>query len=214
VIKLLSDKIPIRFLCNYFSISPSSYYAWLSGPSIEHLKTKNIIVSAIKEIFYTSKKTYGSPRIYHELVLRGYKVSVNTVAKYMNELQLDANYKKRFKVQTTDSAHSDPIAPRIVKTEVKETLPSKSGEILAGDITYLRIGSEFIYLAVVIDLFNREVVGWSMGNSLATQIVLDALDMAMKKVGSDAEIIFHSDRGSQYASVAYRNFLNNQNITP
>ncbi len=85
---------------------------------------------------------------------------------------------------------------------------------MAGDITYLRVGNIFLYLAVVLDLFTREVVGWSMSASLETRLVLRALDMAMKRVGPDVEIIFHSDRGSQYASKAYRNFLRNKRIRP
>jgi transposase InsO family protein len=161
-----------------------------------------------------SKKTYGSPRVYQELKSKSFKISENTVAKYMAEMNLDARQKKRFKVKTTDSNHSDPIAPRLVKTEEEQTLPTKAGEILAGDITYLRLNNKFIYLAVVIDLFNREVVGWSMGNTLETSLVLNALSAAMMKMGSDAQIIFHSDRGSQYASEAYRNFLKDNNVLP
>ena len=124
-----------------------------------------------------------------------------------------ARLKKKFKVVTTDSKHNHPIAPRLFETENHEP-PKKPGQVLAGDITYLRLGKTFIYLAVVLDLFNREVVGWSMSWSLEKKIVLDALDMAMRKVGPDAEIIFHSDRGSQYASEAYRKMLKNKNIKP
>lgn len=132
----------------------------------------------------------------------------------MRELGLDARLKKRFKVQTTDSNHQNPIAPRLFKTEDEHALPLEAGKILAGDITYLKLGNRFIYLSVVLDLFNREVVGWSMGASLETDLVLKALDSAMIKVGPDAEVIFHSDRGSQYASEAYRNFLKNKEIKP
>jgi putative transposase len=116
----------------------------------------------------------------------------------MGELGLDARLKKQFKVQTTDSNHNDSIAPRIIKTKEPETLPQGPGEGLVGDITYLRLGDKFVYLAKVLDLFNREILGWSMGNSLETSLVLNALDMAMRKVGPDVEVTFHSDRGSQY----------------
>lgn len=214
MIQILSDKIPVCFLCNYFSVSPSSYYFWLKEINVSFFKYKETLCLEIKNIFLLSKKTYGSPRIYQELKSKSFKISENTVAKYMAEMNLDARQKKRFKVKTTDSNHSDPIAPRLVKTEEEQTLPTKAGEILAGDITYLRLNNKFIYLAVVIDLFNREVVGWSMGNTLETSLVLNALSAAMMKMGSDAEIIFHSDRGSQYASEAYRNFLKDNNILP
>jgi len=115
---------------------------------------------------------------------------------------------------TTDSNHSHPIAPRLFKTGSEETLPTKPDEVLAGDITYLRLGKDFIYLAVVLDIFTREVVGWSMSDSLETKVILDAMEMAMKKVTSGAEIIFHSDRGSQYASDAYRKLLKSKDVKP
>jgi transposase InsO family protein len=214
MIQILSDKIPVCFLCNYFSVSPSSYYFWLKEINVSTFKYKETLCLEIKNIFLLSKKTYGSPRVYQELKSKSFKISENTVAKYMAEMNLDARQKKRFKVKTTDSNHSDPIAPRLVKTEEEQTLPTKAGEILAGDITYLRLNNKFIYLAVVIDLFNREVVGWSMGNTLETSLVLNALSAAMMKMGSDAQIIFHSDRGSQYASEAYRNFLKDNNVLP
>lgn len=132
----------------------------------------------------------------------------------MKELGLDARFKKKFRVVTTDSNHAGPFADRIVKFEVENSLPTNPGEILAGDITYLRIGNKFLYLAIVMDLYNREIVGWSISNSLETSIVLKALHSAIKKVGSDAKVIFHSDRGSQYASDAYRKFMRNNGIRP
>lgn len=171
-------------------------------------------MKAIKKSFKASKQTYGSPRIYLELIEEGFQISENTVAKYMRELGLDARLKKKFRVQTTDSGHTDPIAPRLFKVEDDDVLPDRPGKILAGDITYLRQGNSFIYLAVVMDLFNREIVGWSISESLERQIVLDALDMAMRKVGPDAEVVFHSDRGSQYASEAYRKMLKAYNAKP
>jgi len=214
MIKILNAKIPIRFLCRYFSVSPSSYYFWKKNLTLKKIETKEKILNHIKAIFKESKQTYGSPRIHQELISQGISISENTVAKYMVELKLDARLKKKYRVQTTDSNHQNPIAPRLLKVEAEHTLPKSRGEVLAGDITYLRLGSRFIYLAIVMDLYNREVIGWSMGESLETGLVLRALDSAMRKVGPDAEVIFHSDRGSQYASEAYRNFLKNKNIKP
>ncbi len=211
---MLKSTVPISFSCRYFGVSRSSYYHWIKDNELPSLKTKEQILKAIKKSFETSKETYGSPRVYLDLIEQGFQVSENTVAKYMRELGLDARLKKKFKVQTTDSNHSDPIAPRLFKVEDDNMLPSHPGEILAGDITYLRIGNTFIYLAVVMDLFNREIVGWSISESLERQIVIDALDMAMRKVGPNAEVIFHSDRGSQYASEAYRKMLKAHNAKP
>jgi transposase InsO family protein len=214
MITLLEDKVPIRFLCRYFSTSSSSYYYWKKSKETEAGRAKKAICIEIKRIFKDSKETYGAPRVHKELLSSGYHVSENSVAKYMSEMGLDARLKKKFKIQTTDSNHTSPIAERVFKVEDEFALPTRPGSILAGDITYLSFGNKFIYLAIVLDLFNREVVGWSMGNSLETSLVLRALSSAMAKVGPDAEVIFHSDRGSQYASEAYRNFLANKNITP
>lgn len=214
MISQLNSKIPTTFLCQYFGVSRSSYYFWKKENFPDSIYTKSKICAAIKRAFKESRESYGSPRIWKELLALGIKVSENTVAKYMSEMGLDARLKKKYRVQTTDSAHNHPIAPRLFKVEDENTLPRRPGEILAGDITYLRLNGKFVYLAVVLDLYNREVVGWSMSNSLETSLVLSALDSAMRKVGSKAEIIFHSDRGSQYASDAYRNFLKNKNIRP
>ncbi len=210
----LHKEIPVNFLCSYFSVNRSSFYYWNKINTSMAFHSKKRICDEIKIIFKESRKTYGSPRIFQELKKRKIQVCENTVAKYMNEMGLDARYKKKFKVQTTDSNHNNPIAPRVFKTEDIDTFPNEPGKLLAGDITYLKTKSGFVYLAVVLDLFNREVVGWSMGDNLETTIVLDALDSAMRKVGPDAEVIFHSDRGSQYASDAYRKFLKNKNIKP
>lgn len=213
-IRVATARVPINFLCKYFGVTSSGYYFWKKKSEGTRFIKKAAVCNAIKKYFKLSKGTYGSPRIYDDLKEAGFLVSENTVAKYMKEMDLDARLKKKYRVQTTDSNHSHPIASRLFKVEDDHSLPSKPGQLLAGDITYLKIGYKFIYLAVVIDLYNREVVGWSMGNSLETSLVLRALDNAMKKVGSDAEVIFHSDRGSQYASRAYRNFLKNKNIKP
>ena len=125
-----------------------------------------------------------------------------------------ARHKKKFRVMTTDSDHDFPIADRLFKVEDENTMPTGPGQVLAGDITYLRLGKGFVYLAVVMDIFTREIVGWSMQRSLHPQLMLGALKAAMKKVGPDAEIIFHSDRGSQYASEAFRKFCGSRGVIP
>lgn len=213
MIRQLRSSIPIYFLCRHFGVSRSHFYKWRAGLESCRATQKDKLCEAIRESFAESKQTYGSPRIHADLLDKGIKVSENTVAKYMNEMGLDARLKKKFRVVTTDSNHPEPIAPRLFETE-NHSPPKSPGEVLAGDITYLRLGASFIYLAVVMDIYNREILGWSMSWSLETKIVLDALDMAMRKVGPDAQIIFHSDRGSQYASEAYRRMLRNKNIKP
>jgi len=139
-------------------------------------------------------------------------VSENTVAKYMREMGLDARLKQKFRVLTTDSNHSGPIAPRRFKSE--EQLPCRPYEVLAGDITYLRINDTFLYLAVVMDLYNREIVGWSMSRSLKSKIVVDAMKMAVANCTPETKMVFHSDRGSQYASKVFIDLLSNQSVLP
>ena len=209
-----APRIPLSFLCNYFGVSRSGFYEWQKRGFPVRFIRKQEICDAIKMIFADSHETYGSPRIYQELKSLGFQVSENTVAKYMAEFGLDARLKKKFRVCTTDSNHSSPIAERLLRVEDHQTLPTAPGQVLAGDITYLKLGNSFLYLAVVIDLYTRAVVGWSMHKNLHTKLVLDALAAAMTKVGPDAQVIFHSDRGSQYASEAYRNFCSSKGVLP
>lgn len=206
--------IPIRYLCNYFGVTTSGYYFWKSKIYQEPTGKKPTIFREIQKSFTGSNNTYGSPRVFQDLKKNNIHVSQNTVAKYMKELGLDARLKRKYKVHTTDSKHSFPIASRIFRAEFEEDMPTEPGKILAGDITYIKVNGVFYYLAVVLDLFNREVIGWSLGDNMQTELILRAMDTAFKKVGPDAQIIFHSDRGSQYASEAYRNFLKNRDIIP
>ena len=209
-----SKKIPISFLCKHFGVGRSGFYQWQQRCKAPRFVKKQKICEEIKKAFKASKETYGSPRIHSDLKELGYSVSENTVAKYMQELGLDARLKKKFRMQTTDSDHSLPIADRLLKVEDEDCLPTEPGQVLAGDITYLKLGESFLYLAVVMDLCTRIIVGWSMQRSLHTKLVLDALTAAMAKVGPDAQVIFHSDRGSQYASEAYRSFCCSKNVLP
>lgn len=214
LIKELMPVVPVSFSCRYFGIPRSTFYYWKKDKKLISLETKESIQNAIKKSFKDSKGTYGAPRVHKDLIEQELSISENTVAKYMQELGLDARLKKKFKIQTTDSNHDGPIAERLFKADEQDHLPEGPGEVIAGDITYLRLGKTFMYLAVVLDLFNREVIGWSISNSLNTKIVTDALSMAMSKVRPDAEVIFHSDRGSQYASEAFRKLLKSHRSLP
>ena len=214
-IRVLKSHIPYDFLFNYFGVSSSAYFDWRKKNQVLRLTNKSKIILEIKRIFKSSKGTYGSPRIHAELIENGIRISENTVARYMKELNLNADRKSKYRVMTTNSNHPDPIADRVFKIEDKNALPTRPGRVLAGDITYLKLSKyNHIYLAVVIDLFNREVIGWSIGDTLETGLIIKALETSMYAVGPDAEVIFHSDRGSQYASEAYRSLLKNSGIKP
>ncbi len=124
-------KVPVDFLCKYFGVSSGGYYFWKKRSEGIHFNKKAAVCDAIKKYFKISKNTYGSPRIYDDLKEAGFLVSENTVAKYMKEMGLDARLKKKYRVQTTDSNHNHPIAPRLFKVEDDQSLPSGPGELLA-----------------------------------------------------------------------------------
>lgn len=212
MIEQLRNEIPVVFLCRYFGVSTSGFYKWMGRSKGVREGLKQKVCCRIEAIFRESRQTYGSPRVHKDLIAEGLQISENTVAKYMQEMDLDARLKKRFRVVTTDSKHDGPIARRIFKTE--ESLPEEPSKVLAGDITYIRLGDTFIYLAVVMDLFNREIVGWSMSRSLHSQLVVDALKAALANCSNKTKIIFHSDRGSQYASDVFLKLLNNKQVIP
>ncbi len=132
----------------------------------------------------------------------------------MSEMSLDARLKKKFRVKTTDSNHNYPIAKREFKTEVLGTMPRGPYEVLAGDITYLKLGTKHYFLAVVIDLYNREVVGWSMKDHMKSDLVIDALKASFLNWDKKTKIIFHSDRGVQYASRAFRDLIEENEVLP
>ncbi|MBK9038691.1 MAG: IS3 family transposase [Bdellovibrionales bacterium] len=157
----LSNEVPIIRLCRHFGVSTSGYYQWKKNGQLKSMARKMEICKKIEEIFNVSKSTYGSPRIFHELRSEGFSVSENTVAKYMREMGLDARLKKKYRVRTTNSNHEGPIAPRVFRIE--DDLPKESNQVLAGDITYLRFGSRFFYLAIVLDVCTRKL--W-VGRSL------------------------------------------------
>jgi len=210
--KMLDKKVPVVFMCHHFDVSKSGYYAWLKKrPALREIK-QTFLSAEIKRLFENSKKTYGSPRIFHELFRKGVSCSENTVAKMMNKLGLTADLKKKFKVMTTDSNHANPIAPRVFKVE--DEIAKSPKEIWAMDITYLPLDNKFLYLSVVLDIGTRKVVGWSITETLETTGVLKAIEMAFIHEGDKGGIICHSDRGVQYASKLYRDFLEDKSAIP
>lgn len=210
--KLLEGQVPVTFMCRHFGVSKSGYYSWLRGPSLMRRSWQRFLKVEIRRLFETSKKTYGSPRIFQDLSRKGHSCSENTVAKMMKEMGLTADLRKKFKVMTTDSNHCDPIASRIFKIEDED--PKSPKEIWAADITYVPFESKFLYLSVVLDIGTRKVVGWSIDESLHSSGVIKAMEMAFTHEGNKAGIICHSDRGVQYASQAYRDLLDNKEAIP
>ncbi len=191
----------IADMARVLRFSRSGYYDWVSRPAGERVVRKMTIKRVIEDIFKGSRQTYGSPRVHQILIGYGYDVGEDTVARYMREMGLKAKQKKRHKVRTTDSSHKHPIAENIVNRDFKASRPN---EKWLSDITYIRTDEGWLYFTGVLDLFSRRIVGWSFSESLAHQCVLDALNMACQNRSPQEDLIFHSDRGVQYACAEFR----------
>jgi putative transposase len=196
-------------MCKVFKVRKSSYYGWLkNGPSARWKENENLLIE-IMDIFEDSHETYGSPRITEELRAKGRTVSVNRIAKMMRAADIRARKPKRF-VVTTDSKHNYPVAPNVLDRNFQATRP---GQIWISDITYVRTKNGWLYLTVIIDLYDRKVIGWSMSKGLsAMETVIRAWLMATRKRPVTQELIFHSDRGIQYACKEFAGILDNNEL--
>lgn len=201
---------PIRVQCWVLGVTTAGYYAWVRKPNSRRALADAKLRLIITNVFNTYKGRYGSPRVTYEVVALGYRVNEKRVARLMHELGLSAQPPKRY-VVTTDSDHDDPIAPDLIQQDFTAEQPNQRW---VGDITYIPTGEGWLYLAMVLDLYSRKIVGWAFSDSLATPVVLDALTMAVQQRQPTGPLIFHSDRGSQYASAAYRSALASAGITP
>ena len=200
MIRAHEEEYAIRRMCRWLAVSPSGYYAWQKRPESARAKTNLRLVVEIRAIHATTRRCYGSPRIHEELTAKGLKCGRHRVARLMRAESLRAKPKKRFRV-TTQSKHDHPIAIDRVERKFTAEAPNR---VWVSDITYVWTNEGWLYLAVILDLFSRRVVGWSMGESLATSLVLDALDHAAGRRRLESGWILHSDRGVQYASEALR----------
>lgn len=191
------------------SIERSGYYAWLKKqPGKRELANKKLD-EKIMDLFTLHQGRAGSPRITKDLQERGERCSKNRVARRMKQLNLRAKAKKKFKV-TTDSKHRLPVAPNLLNRDFKATVPNQKW---CGDISYIWTGEGWLYLAVVIDLYSRAVIGWSLQPTMTRQLVCDALMMALWRRGFPRGVLFHSDRGSQYCSEDYQRLLKHYGLT-
>lgn len=196
-------------MCKIFKVRKSSYYRWLKeGPSQRWKENEKILVE-IMDIFEESKESYGSPRMTMELKAKGRVIGQNKVAAMMRAADMRAKRKKNFK-STTDSKHNYPVAPNLLNQNFSVTRP---GEVLVSDITYVRTNSGWLYLTVIIDLYDRKIIGWSMSKGLsALETIIAAWFMAVKNRPITKDLIFHSDRGIQYASNEFTKLLKNNKL--
>jgi putative transposase len=193
----------VEKMCRILDIGRSSYYTWKKRSRSIRDKENERLVFKIKLVHEKSRRIYGSPRITAELRVSGIRCGKNRVARLMRENEVVAKTMRRFKI-TTDSKHNLPIAPNLLEQDFTADAPNKTW---TGDITYIWTRQGWMYLAVVLDLFNREIAGWSMRKRITKDIVTEALTMAVKRKRPQKGLIFHSDRGSQYASHKFRKLL-------
>ncbi len=191
-------------MCRSLSVTESGYYNWLKRPPSKRAQENKVLLKRVKEIYELSDKTYGSPRITRDLREEGFNVSRPRVARLMRKEGLQAQTTRKFKV-TTDSDHDYPISPNLLsRIFTEETF----GTVWTSDITYIRTLEGWLYLTVVMDLSNREIVGWAMSESLkASETTIPALRAAYQRHRPLPGLIFHSDRGVQYACEDFRELL-------
>lgn len=203
-IKQHKHVFPVEKMCKAFKVSRGGYYAWLGRTPSQREKENNQLLERIKAIHAASECVYGSPRITDALKDEGFKVSRPRVARLMKKHSIHAKTVRKFKV-TTISDHDHPISPNLLN---QGFTANHFAEVWTSDITYIRTGEGWLYLTVVQDLFNRQIVGWSMSHGLrAVQTTIPALNMAYNRYKPITSLIFHSDRGVQYACKDFREQL-------
>jgi putative transposase len=203
---------PLAVMCEALGVTRAGYYAWekrrQAPPGPRAAKRQELAVK-IRSAHEQSRCTYGSPRVYQELKAAGVSVCKHTVARVMREEGIRSKVRRRFRVRTTDSAHEHPVAPNVLGRDFGADAP---GRKWASDITYVATDQGWLYLAVVLDLCSRRVVGWAMADHLRARLCTDALDMAIGRRRPGEGLLHHSDRGVQYACGDYRELLRSHGI--
>ena len=198
------EEFELKDLCRVLRVSKSGYCRWVKTPMGRRQKRQNELADAITRVHEAKRGLYGSPRIHQTLVKEGESVCRNTVAKVMKERGIRARTHRRFRVRTTDSDHQHPVAANLLE---RHFTAQKPDQVWLTDITYIPTNEGWLYLAGVMDLCSRKIVGWSMGDHMRTELVKDALSMALEARRPAAGLVHHSDRGVQYACEEYQELL-------
>lgn len=193
----------VQKMCRVIGASRSGYYRWRKQPQSKRQKENEEILMEIKELHKKSYRAYGSPRITKDLKATGIKCGENRVARIMKVHGIVGKAAKKFKA-TTDSKHNLPIAENLLK---QNFVTEKPNTVWVSDITYIWILEGWLYLAVILDLYSRQVVGWAMSNRMTSGLVIKALYQAIGRRNPGIGCVFHSDRGVQYASADFRDVL-------
>lgn len=207
----MAQEYSITDLCLVLGVPRSSYYAWRHRPPSRRALQNEVLRKKLSSLFLAHRQVYGSPRLTVCLQRQGIPCSRNRVARHLRALQLKARQKRAFKPKTTDAHHDQPIAPN----RLASMPPPKSlNHVWVADITYVFTVQGWLYLAAVMDLYSRKIVGWTTSDSLETTLVREALQQALATRRPASGLLHHSDRGCQYASGSYRKLLQTCQIQP
>jgi len=197
------DSYPLQALCEMLGVSTSGYFDWKKCGGPTHWLSDEQLLALIRSVHAEYRQAYGSPRISEELKSRGIPVSLDRVKRLMRENGIRAKHKRRYKA-TTDSKHALPVAPNLLDRQFETSAPD---QVWTADITYIPTREGWLYLAVVMDLYTRMIVGWSMDGRMTRELVMNALRMARFRRKPAPGVLHHSDRGSQYCSHDYQALL-------
>jgi len=208
-IERCAGQYPVRRLCDVLEVSPSGYYAWQGRPESQRCREDRSLEAQVRTIFEESRRTYGSPRVLAELQERGMRVSRKRVARLMRSSGLRSRRRKKFRV-TTRAHPGRPVAPNRLGRRFRVTALNR---VWLGDITYIATREGWLYLAVLMDLCSRRVVGWASGDRLTEELAHRALKMALLQRRPEPGLLHHSDRGCQYSAASYQELLKTAGVT-
>jgi putative transposase len=200
---------PVQRMCSVLGVSSSGYYDWFDRPESSRSRSNRSLITKIRCFHQASRKTYGSPRIHRDLQESGEMVGINRVARLMRQEGIQAKMAKRF-VVTTDSRHSMKAAPDRLQRRFRTDAPNRAW---VSDTTFIPTRQGWLYLAVILDLYSRQVIGWAMGEKNDRELVSNALTMAVWRRGMVKDVIVHSDQGSTYASSDYQKLLQDHSLS-
>lgn len=200
---------PTGVMCRLLKVSRSGYYAWRRRPLSQRQRQSKALLVEVRRVHEASRGIYGSPRVHRQLLAQGISCCVNTVAKLMRDGGIRSKLRRRFVIHTTDSRHAHPIAPNHLERQFEQEQPDQAW---CSDLTYIPTDEGWLYLAVVLDLCSRKVVGWAMADHLRSELVEAALKMALGQRRPAPGLIHHSDRGVQYACEDYQRLLEQQGM--
>ncbi|WP_213044179.1 IS3 family transposase [Nitrospira defluvii] len=210
VIQEHDRRYPIRLMCRALAVSAAGYYAWRIRPESARSVSDRTTLSVIRVIHRESRETYGSPRIWKALVTQGHRIGEHRVARLMRQDGIRAKTVTKWRA-TTQSQHRFPVAANTLERAFTVEAPNR---VWAGDITYVWTLEGWLYLAVLLDLYSRRVVGWAMSQRITVELTEQALTMALAKRAPTAGLLHHSDRGSQYAATSYQRVLDEYGLIP